>query len=394
MAIFYGQLEKAQLENLSAEPVGAPLGYIYHDTTSDCAKVKTSDGFKKLLGVSGSSKIITTSSAPNGATGLVAPIASLALVESDGTVFVKVGSGNLEWEQLQSDALALRTTGGTMTGDINLSGSSKIKSGSLAGYLFTGETTLTGLEAFSSPTQTYTPNSNAKALIIELLGPGGSYTHTHAAANSSISVSGAAGGGAYAKVLLKNLPSYSIQYTFNTAYTRLTLGSYSIQANAGSTFAVGATGYIGWPYLNTQVYVNRQVPGGNGGTVSSSGSAPADISVINQENGPAGSQSIFRFDNARYSSTNALDRYSLSFSNGIGGCNHRLGSPIYPYETWADVAPVSAIPGKIAGTTNELFAGAGQGAQPTGVITSAVTAGSVTIYSFGGPGRIRITELI
>lgn len=395
MAIFYGQLEKAQLENLSTEPVGAPLGYIYHDTTADCAKVKTSDGFKKLLGVNGTAKVLTTSSAPNAGSGLAAPIASLALVESDGTVFVKVGSADLNWEQLQSDVLALRTTGGTMTGDINLSGTAKIKAGSLNGHIYSGtETIIDGGQGVSLPTQTFSPNSNAKALLIELLGPGGSYTHSHLSANNVIWVSGASGGGAYAKILLKNPSAYTIQFTLNTAYTRLSLGSYYIQSNSGSNSAViASSAVIGIPAVGT-VYTLRQVEGGGGGTVSSSGATPADITVLSQESGLYGDTAIFRYDNAARFSGASIDRGAISFSGGAGGClNRDLAQKVGPFYNWADFAFTSSVAGKICPSTNELYAGYGQGAQATGSVTTG-NAGTITIYSYGGPGRVRVTELI
>jgi hypothetical protein len=48
MAKIYGQLEKAQLELLSASPPSAPTGYIYYDTTENQAKIKTPTGFSTV----------------------------------------------------------------------------------------------------------------------------------------------------------------------------------------------------------------------------------------------------------------------------------------------------------------------------------------------------------
>ena len=102
MAKIYGQLEKAQLELLASEPASAPTGYVFLDTAESVIKIKTAAGFKRLLQLTGTTKILEVTSAPSSGAGQAASIGSLAVHTTTGAVYAKTGSGDTAWSTLAS----------------------------------------------------------------------------------------------------------------------------------------------------------------------------------------------------------------------------------------------------------------------------------------------------
>lgn len=340
MAHIYGQLEKAQLEMLSAEPANAPLGYVFMDTTEGVAKVKTAAGFVRLQGLTGNAKIITTDSDPSAGSGLAAPIGSLALNQTNGSAYSKTGATDTGWIQLSIPGNALLKTGDTATGPINFAGP-VAHSGSVstlgpvthsgtvnyAGNIISdvrivdgkGIVTAQGLIAGSllnvrtwantgttTPTTDtiYEPTIGTRMIFVEVIGGGGAGGNSSIGSPSNdnrIRVAGGGGGGGYISAFVKNIRSSGLPIQMSLRVGHAGQKSTSTNATGGSGgqsrfsfsgLTLFANGGSGGAHSSTSSAVSRRIgSGGSGGTTSTDGSH-SNVVVIEAIAGTTGGDTL------------------------------------------------------------------------------------------------------
>lgn len=310
MALIYGQLEKAQLEMLSAEPASAPLGYVFMDTSEGVVKVKTAAGFVRVQGLTGTAKIITTDSDPSAGSGLAAPIGSLALNQTNGSAYSKNGAADTAWVQWSTPGDALLKTGGTMSGAIDLgnnalTGVSSLAAGSISGFTASGNIgfsgnyghvipsgdaagKLVGFEFWDTGPREYTPGNHVRLIVVELWGGGGGGGSCTADSDACRS-GGGGGGGGYRSFMFKNV--HQITGANRNAY--IVIGGGGGANGAGNPSSITFDGVVitcnggggGSSAVNSYFAVGS---GGAGGTTGQTGSSTRHKSIVSLNGHPGG----------------------------------------------------------------------------------------------------------
>lgn len=229
------------------------------------SKVKA---LKDTLSLNGGAEVISTTSDPSSGGGLAAPIGSIALNTSAGTIYQKTGAADTAWGSVSS-AGSLPVTGGTMTGDITLSTG--------VGLETAAGVPVGGLIGVQIPTTSYTPTTGTRMIVVELVGGGGGGGGANALSVATTStVGGGGGGGGYVKAFRV--------LTSGETFTTVTVGT------AGSAGSIAGTDGTAGGNTSLVSSVTNGTISANGGQGGSGMATPA--TTFNSPGGVGGSTSI------------------------------------------------------------------------------------------------------
>lgn len=213
------------------------------------SKVKA---LKDTLSLNGGAEVISTTSDPSSGGGLAAPIGSIALNTSAGTIYQKTGAGDTAWG-LVSSAGSLPVTGGTMTGDITYT----TGTGALTNAGVVVGNFLTQMIFTSGTAATYTPTDGTRLIVVELQGGGGGGAGIDVSGATMIALGGGGGGGGYQRFLFRDISGLT--------------GTYTVGAGGAGGAATGASGSAGGTTSFTMDGYTRTAAGGAGGTEGAEG---------------------------------------------------------------------------------------------------------------------------